>query len=96
MYSLVKISTGRQDHHGHAQGAYDQHRVRTWRSKSWKETPPGRLRRGSPGATAAATTELLEGGVAEVRHRMTFDYRWAEQNSATPIGEDEDWSEDGA
>ena len=48
------------------------------------------------GATEAATTELLEGGVAEVRHRMTFDYRWAEQNSATPIGEDEDWSEDDA
>lgn len=43
------------------------------------------------GAISAATTELLEGGVAEVRHRMTFDYRWAEQNSSTPIGDDEEW-----
>ncbi len=48
------------------------------------------------GATQAAATELLEGGVAEVRHRMTFDYRWAEQSSATPIGEDDEWTEDEA
>jgi hypothetical protein len=46
------------------------------------------------GATEAATTELLKGGIAEIRHRMTFDYRWADQTSATPIGEAEDWADD--
>ncbi|MBB3662447.1 3-deoxy-D-arabino-heptulosonate 7-phosphate (DAHP) synthase class II [Prauserella sediminis] len=45
-------------------------------------------------ATDAATRELLEGGVAEVRHRMTFDYRWADQTSTTPIGDYEDWADD--
>ena len=42
-------------------------------------------------AVAAATSELLEDGLTEVRHRMTFDYRWAEQSSTTPIGDAEEW-----
>lgn len=44
-------------------------------------------------ATEAAEEQLLEGGIAEVRHRMTFDYRWAESASTTPVGADEDWAE---
>jgi hypothetical protein len=45
-------------------------------------------------ATEAAAAELLEGGVAEVRSRMTFDYRWAGQTSVTPIGGTDDWSDE--
>lgn len=47
-------------------------------------------------ATDAAETELLEGGIAEVRHRMTFDYRWAEQSSTTPVGGVEEWADEPA
>ena len=45
-------------------------------------------------ATKAAEEQLLEGGIAEVRHRMTFDYRWAESASTTPVGGEADWVED--
>ncbi|MFI7680358.1 hypothetical protein [Actinophytocola sp. NPDC049390] len=45
------------------------------------------------GAINAASAELLEGGLVDVRHSMTFDYRWAEKNSSTPIGGDA-WDED--
>jgi hypothetical protein len=30
----------------------------------------------------------------DVRHRMTFDYRWTERNSATSIGGSDDWDDE--
>lgn len=44
-------------------------------------------------ATQAAEEQLLEGSVAEVRHRMTFDYRWAESASTTPVGSEVEWTD---
>jgi hypothetical protein len=63
-----------------------------------RKAPPKRLQAvydaAVEGAVAAATSELLEGGVISVQHRMTYDYRWVDKNSSAPIGDVDDWAED--